>query len=306
MSQPSERPSGAEEPFPSAPDPTVPSSAAPVPSVEPAVEPAPADPAVPARAARPVARSRDAEAVPATPGRRAGRPPRFWEALAVVIVKPLSRLFVKRRWRGGEHIPRTGGLIIAANHLSWSDPVLLAHYLYNNGRWPTILAKAGIFKVPVLGHAVTQLQAIPVHRGSTEATQSLKTAEQRLRGGASILFYPEGTITRDPGNWPMTGKTGVARLALTTGVPVIPIAHWGAQELLPYGAKKPRLLPRTTFHVVAGPPVDLSKYAGLPLRASVLREATADIMAAVTALLAEIRDEKAPEVPYDPKNAAGG
>ncbi|ETK31795.1 acyltransferase, partial [Microbispora sp. ATCC PTA-5024] len=238
------------------------------------------------------------------PGRRAGRPPRFWEYFAVVVVKPLSRLFVRRRWRGGEHIPRSGGLIIAANHLSWSDPVLLSHYLYNNGRWPTILAKSGIFKVPVLGHIITQLQAIPVHRGSTEATQSLKTAEYRLRNGASIMFYPEGTITRDPAKWPMVGKTGVARLALTTGVPVIPIAHWGAQDLLPYGEKKPRLLPRTTFHVLAGPPVDLSKYEGLPLRASVLRDATADITAAITALLAEIRDEKAPETPYDPRNAA--
>ena len=241
---------------------------------------------------------------PAVVSRRAGRPPRFWEALAVVVVKPLSRLFVKRRWRGGQNIPRTGGLIIAANHLSWSDPVLLAHYLYNNGRWPTILAKAGIFRVPVLGHAVTELQAIPVERNSTEATQSLKIAEQRLRNGACIMFYPEGTITRDPDLWPMAGKTGVARLALATGVPVVPIAHWGAQELLPYGAKKPRLLPRKTFHVIAGPPVDLSKYAGKPMRGSVLREATADITAAITALLAEIRDEKAPDTPYDPKNAA--
>ncbi|MGI5154986.1 lysophospholipid acyltransferase family protein [Microbispora sp. CA-102843] len=243
---------------------------------------------------------------PATVSRRAGRPPRFWETLAVVVVKPLSRLFVKRRWRGGEHIPRTGGLIIAVNHLSWSDPVLLSHYLYNNGRWPTILAKAGLFRIRGLGHAIAQLQAIPVERNSTEATKSLKIAEERLRSGACILFYPEGTITRDPDLWPMVGKTGVARLALATGVPVVPIAHWGAQELLPYGAKKPRLLPRATFHVLAGPPVDLSKYAGQPMRGSVLRDATADITAAITDLLAEIRDEKAPEVPYDPKNAANG
>jgi 1-acyl-sn-glycerol-3-phosphate acyltransferase len=197
-------------------------------------------------------------------------------------------------------------VIIAANHLSWSDPVLISHFLYNNGRWPTILAKSGLFKLPLLGHAIAQWQAIPVHRGSTEATQSLKIAEQRLRDGASIMFYPEGTITRDPANWPMAGKTGVARLALVTGVPVIPIAHWGAQDFLPYGEKKPKFFPRKTFRVLAGPPVDLSKYAGQPLRASVLRDATADIMAAITDLLAEIRDEKAPEVPYDPRNAANG
>ncbi|MBP2703286.1 1-acyl-sn-glycerol-3-phosphate acyltransferase [Microbispora sp. RL4-1S] len=212
---------------------------------------------------------------------------------------------MRHRWGGGENLPRTGGVILAVNHLSWSDPVLLSHYLYNNGRWPTILAKAGLFRIPVLGHAIAQWQAIPVERGSTEATQSLKTAEERLRNGAAILFYPEGTITRDPAKWPMAGKTGVARLALATGVPVIPIAHWGAQDFLPYGETKPRLFPRTTFHVLAGPPVDLSKYAGKPMRASVLREATADIMAAITDLLAQIRDEKAPETPYDPRDAAG-
>ncbi|MEV0970355.1 lysophospholipid acyltransferase family protein [Microtetraspora glauca] len=236
--------------------------------------------------------------------KRRGRPSRFWESLAVLIVKPLSILLIRRAWRGGEYVPRMGGVIIAANHMSWSDPVLLSHYLYNNGRWPVILAKSGIFKVPVLGHVVAKLLAIPVHRGSTEATQSLKIAEQRLRDGGCVIFYPEGTITRDPELWPMAGKTGVARLALTTGAPVIPIAHWGAHELLPYGEKKPRLFPRKTFKVLAGPPVDLSRFEGQPMRGTVLREATADIMAAITGQLAEIRDEKAPESPYDPKNTA--
>ncbi|MCK2212720.1 1-acyl-sn-glycerol-3-phosphate acyltransferase [Actinomadura sp. ATCC 31491] len=215
-------------------------------------------------------------------------------------MKPLSRLLVKRDWRHGERIPRTGGVIIAANHLSWTDPVLLSHFLFNNGRWPVILAKSALFRVPLLGRAVTGLLAIPVERGSSEAAKSLRISSQRLQDGCAILFYPEGTCTRDPGLWPMVGKTGAARLALESGAPVIPVAHWGAQELLPYGEKKPRLFPRKTFHVSVGPPVDLSKYAGRPPRASVLHEATADIMAAITAQLAELRGEKAPETPYDP------
>jgi 1-acyl-sn-glycerol-3-phosphate acyltransferase len=231
---------------------------------------------------------------------RPTRPSRFWETLAVVIVKPLSRLLIKRDWRRGERIPRTGGVIIAANHLSWSDPVLLSHFLYNNGRWPVILAKSALFRVPFLGHAVTSLLAIPVDRGSSEAARSLSASAQRLEDGAAILFYPEGTCTRDPGLWPMAGKTGAARLALESGAPVIPVAHWGAQELLPYGEKKPRLFPRKTFHVTVGPPVDLSKYAGKDPQGDVLRDATADIMAAITAQLAELRGEKAPETPYDP------
>ena len=77
-----------------------------------------------------------------------------------------------------------------------------------------------------------------------------------------MIVYPEGTASRDPGLWPMVGKTGAARLALTTGAPVIPIAHWGAQDILPYGSKKLRLFPRKTVRMAAGPPVDLSAYAG--------------------------------------------
>ncbi|MDA0637140.1 lysophospholipid acyltransferase family protein [Nonomuraea sp. MCN248] len=231
---------------------------------------------------------------------RLTRPSRFWETLAVVIVKPLSWLLIKRDWRRGDRIPRTGGVILVANHLSWADPVLLAHYLYDHGRWPIVLAKSSLFKVPLLGHAVRSLRAIPVYRGSSDAARSLHESAERLKEGGAILFYPEGTCTRDPRLWPMTGKTGAARLALETGVKVIPLAHWGAQELLPYGEKRPRLFPRKTFRVSAGEPVDLSKYAGLPPHAPVLRDATADIMAAITEQLAALRGEKAPETPYDP------
>lgn len=102
----------------------------------------------------------------------------------------------------------------------------------------------------------------------------------------------------------MVGKTGAARLALTTGAPVIPIAHWGAQDILPYGTKKLHLFPRKTVRMAAGPPVDLSAYAGQRLGASTLQAATADIMAAITALLATIRQETPPAVPWDP--AIGG
>ena len=72
----------------------------------------------------------------------------------------------------------------------------------------------------------------------------------------------------------MTGQTGVARLAISTGVKVLPVAHWGAHELLPYGTKKFRPFPRKTMHVIAGEPIDLSKYADQPMTATVLREAT--------------------------------
>ena len=122
-----------------------------------------------------------------------------------------------------------------------------------------------------------------------------------------MIFYPEGTCTRDPGLWPMEGKTGAARLALATGAPVIPVAHWGAQELLPYGQKAPRLVPAQDLPRAAGPagrPVEVRR--GCRMRGEVLKDATADIMAAITAQLAELRGEKAPDArSAEPESRAG-
>jgi hypothetical protein len=101
----------------------------------------------------------------------------------------------------------------------------------------------------------------------------------------------------------MVGKTGVARLALTTGAPVIPVAHWGAQVILPYGSTKPHLMPRHMVRMLAGPPVDLSAYRGKPLGREVLRGATAAVMADITGLLAQLRGKEPPAVPFDPAAA---
>ena len=78
---------------------------------------------------------------------------------------------------------------------------------------------------------------------------------------------------------------------------MIPVAHWGAQDILPYGSRRPRLLPRRTVRMAAGPPVDLSRYVGQRLGASTLRAATADIMTDITALLAGLRQQTPPDVP---------
>jgi 1-acyl-sn-glycerol-3-phosphate acyltransferase len=104
----------------------------------------------------------------------------------------------------------------------------------------------------------------------------------------------------------MLAKTGVARLALATGAPVIPVARWGTQDILPYGSTKPRLWPRRTVRTVAGKPVDLSEWAGKQTSAKALRAATDAIMAEVTALLATLRDEEPPAVVFDPGKASLG
>ncbi len=114
-----------------------------------------------------------------------------------------------------------------------------------------------------------------------------------------MAIYPEATLTRDPDQWPMVGKTGAARVALETGAPVIPIAQWGPQELLAPYAKKPDIFPRKTMHMRAGPPVDLSDLAGRPIDAPLLREVTERLMTAITSLLEEIRGEQAPATRFD-------
>jgi 1-acyl-sn-glycerol-3-phosphate acyltransferase len=158
--------------------------------------------------------------------------------------------------------------------------------------------------VKFIGALLYKVGQLPVFRGRGDAGLVLKQAEQALAAGACVIVYPEGTASRDPDLWPMVGKTGAARLALTTGAPVIPVAQWGAQDVLPYGTKKVHLFPRKTVRMAAGPPVDLSAYEGQRLGASTLRAATADIMADITALLAKIRQETPPAVPWDPE--AGG
>lgn len=233
------------------------------------------------------------------------RESRWVKAVVASIVRPVLMAVTKPEWRGQENVPREGGVIIAANHLSMSDPLTISHYLYIGARrWPTFTMKDGVMKIPVVRAVARSTGQIPVKRGSTDAVKALKEAELALtRDNASVIFYPEGTCTRDPDLWPMTAKTGVARLALTTGVPVVPLAHWGEQHLLRYGTARLRPFPRKKVQMLAGPPVDLDKYRGQPMTAAVLKEATADIMRAITGLQAQIRGEEPPEVPFDFKQA---
>ncbi|MDG9692199.1 lysophospholipid acyltransferase family protein [Streptomyces sp. DH17] len=231
------------------------------------------------------------------PRRRIG----FWYRFAAVICKPPLVVLIKRDWRGMENIPADGGFITAVNHNSHVDPFAYAHYQYNTGRVPRFLAKSGLFKKGFVGAAMRGTGQIPVYRESTDALSAFRAAIDAVERGECVAFYPEGTLTRDPDGWPMTAKTGAARVALQTKCPVIPVAQWGCNELLPPYTKKPHLLPRKTHRVLAGPPVDLSRFYDKEMTAEVLKEATEVIMAAVTRQLEEIRGEKAPETPYDPR-----
>lgn len=227
----------------------------------------------------------------------------FWYRLALFIAKPPLLALTRRDWRGLQHLPREGGVIVAANHISMVDPLVLGDYLvYGAGRLPRYLAKAEMFVGRGLVPSVMRgARQIPVNRRSADASLALRDAVAALQSGECVTLYPEGTVSRDPGKWPMLARSGVARLALLSGAPVVPVAQWGAQAVHDtYRTSGLHLLPRHTVSLVAGPPVDLTPWQGKELTAVVLREATAAVMAAVTSLLEGLRGETAPAKVHDP------
>jgi 1-acyl-sn-glycerol-3-phosphate acyltransferase len=220
----------------------------------------------------------------------------------VALPVPIKSI-MKRDWHGHEHIPRSGGVIVAANHLSYADWAAMALFVHEAGRYPAFLIKSSAFNVKGIGPFLRAAGQFPVNRGTTDAALVLNDAERGLAKGECLIFYPEGTATRDPDLWPMVPKTGIARLALATGAPVIPVAQWGTQDILPYGTKKLSVIPRHMVKMLAGPPVDLSGFEGEPMSRDVLRAASTKVMADITGLLARLRGEAPPEVPYDPAAA---
>ena len=220
------------------------------------------------------------------------------------IIRPLLSAMTRPDWHGGENLPTDRGFIAAGNHMTNVDPLTFAHYLYDHACAPKILAKSSLFTVPVLGPILRATGQIPVYRNTAQAGDSLRAAVDAIAAGECVAVFPEGTLTRDPDLWPMVGKTGVARLALTTRAPVIPIAQWGPQDLLGQYKKVLKPFPRKKVTVVAGPPVDLDDLYGRPLDTATLREATERVMAAITVLLERVRGGSAPAVPFDMRRAA--
>jgi 1-acyl-sn-glycerol-3-phosphate acyltransferase len=221
--------------------------------------------------------------------------------LCIVVFYPLSRLLGRRRFLGLEHIPESGPVLVACNHISYLDPIYTGVFMHRRGRIPRFMAKQALFEIPVIGRVMTGGGQIPVRRDSAEAEDSLRPAEQALTAGKAVMIYPEGTITRDPEHWPMLAHTGVARLALRADVPVIPVAHWGTHRIYDHYGKRFRPLPRTEVIVRAGAPVDLSEFRHRPIDGALLRAATDRVMDGVRTLLAEVRAEPAPAGFFDPQ-----
>lgn len=222
---------------------------------------------------------------------------------AVNILKPPMTFLTARDWQGTQWLrmdyPPDDGIVVAVNHVSWFDPFSVAHLLWDNGRPPHFLAKESVFRVPVGGMILKYAHQIPVYRETDNAADSVRAAVKAVKSGKAVVVYPEGTITRDPDLWPMTGRTGAARIALLAGAPVIPVAQWGAQDVIGPYEKEFNIWPPKTMRARIGPPVDLDDLHGGRMDASLLSEATARIVAAVTEQLEELRGEKAPDERFD-------
>jgi 1-acyl-sn-glycerol-3-phosphate acyltransferase len=220
-----------------------------------------------------------------------------WRILALVVI-PVMEFFGRFRMRGLDNIPRRGAFVIAPNHVTNFDPLTTAYLLWRGGRVPRFLAKASLFRVPVFGALLRFTGQIPVER-SGGGSAPLAAAGRLIADELAVIVYPEGTLTRDPDEWPMRGKNGAVRLALEHGIPLIPMAHWGVQRILPRYGGGLSFFPRKDVEMLVGAPLDLSPWAGRTDTAA-HAEATRALMNEIARLLGELRGETPPVERWDP------
>lgn len=217
-----------------------------------------------------------------------------WRVVWSICYYPVTVLF-KISWRHIDRIPQQGGVIIVVNHVSHVDPLIVSKFVLDSARTPRFMAKESIFDVPVVGLAMRKMGHIPVRRDTTDAAHALRDAVEKLRAGGCVVLHPEGTVTRDPDGWPMSAKTGTARLALLVPeVPIIPVAQWGVQEQVDLYKKRVKLIPRPRHVLSVGEPIDLSKYTGADPTPATLREISDVIMKRLRSDVAELRGLPAP------------
>jgi len=205
----------------------------------------------------------------------------YW-LIKLLLAEPVLKA-VYRPWvRGLDRVPATGAVILASNHLSFTDPIFLPVVLR---RRITFVAKADLFvgrgvRGRLSGFFFRGIGMLPVDRSGGRASQAaIAAAVGVLRDGEVFGIYPEGT--RSPDGRLYRGRTGVARIALESGAPVLPVAMIGTEAVVPRG----RLLPRVRrVGVVIGEPLDFSRYAGRAGDAFVVRSVTDEIVAAIQAL----------------------
>jgi 1-acyl-sn-glycerol-3-phosphate acyltransferase len=184
--------------------------------------------------------------------------PGYWVAKA--ILKPSFGTWFRWNIEGLEHVPPERGAIVAFNHIAYLDPLAAAYIIDKASRRPRFLAKAELFDDKRISWIIRAAGQIPVARGTKEAPMALDHAIDALDGGELVVIFPEGTITTDPDLAPMEAKSGIARLALQTGLPVIPAALWGTANVWTKGHAK-NWRPGQDICARFGPSIDLSHHS---------------------------------------------
>lgn len=209
-------------------------------------------------------------------------------AVGNAVLRPLTHVIYRPTITGADLVPRRGGVILASNHLSFIDSFTIP---LAAPRKVHFLAKSDYFTGVGVGGRIRRelfetIGAIPVDRESPRAAQeSLDAGLDVLRDGGAFGIYPEGTRSRDGRLY--RGRTGVAWLALTAGVPVVPVGLAGTQDIQPIGARLPRL---AKVHIAFGAPIHPESYAALPAGRA-RRELTDEVMDAIAELSGQERVE---------------
>lgn len=191
------------------------------------------------------------------------------------VLRPLLRLRFRPRITGGEHLPRTGPVLLVSNHLSGLDTILIPSF---SPRKVQFLAKASLFRTRIGGWFFRRIGAIPVHRGASSAAQAaLEAGREVLAAGSVFAVFPEGSRSRDGRLY--RGRGGAAWLALETGAAVVPVGLIGTNRAL----RNPSTGRRDRVEVRFGAPIPLDDLAGIP-DGRARRAATERIMAAIQAL----------------------
>jgi 1-acyl-sn-glycerol-3-phosphate acyltransferase len=205
-----------------------------------------------------------------------------WWRFGLVLLGPVLRVLLRIRVVGVDNVPTRGAAVVASNHVSMLDGVVLAYVVAKHRRRMTrFLVAAEFFRKPLFASVLRLYRQIPIRRGERDA-DALGVAIEAIRSGALAGIFPEGTVNPEPGGGPQRGRSGAARIALAADAPVVPAAIAGTERRWPRSGLRRNHPWRTPVTITFGEPIAPGGDAGSP---EDVQEATERIMAGIAALL---------------------